>query len=112
VLVMGITFKENVSDMRNSKVIDLVKELGDYSVKVEVHDPHASSDELKEVGGFGLIDNIGSDYDAVIVAVNHDDYKDLGPKYFQSITNNNPVLIDVKGIYLKQDVTAFEYWAL
>jgi len=112
VLVMGITFKENVSDMRNSKVIDLVNELGDYSVNVEVHDPYASSDELKEVGGFGLIDKIGDNYDAVIVAVNHEDYKELGPKYFETITNENPVLIDVKGIYLKHDVSAFEYWAL
>jgi len=112
VLVMGITFKENVSDMRNSKVIDLVKELGDYSVAVDVHDPHASSDELKVVAGFGLKETIGKDYDAIIVAVNHSEYQDLGPVYFESITNNNPVLIDVKGIYLDEDVSAFEYWAL
>ncbi len=112
VLVMGITFKENVSDMRNSKVIDLVKELGDFSVNVDVHDPYASSDELKEVAGFGLTTQIGDNYDAIVVAVNHDEYKDHGPAYFKSITNENPVLIDVKGIYLNQDVSAFEYWAL
>ncbi len=112
ILVLGITFKENVSDIRNSKVVDLVRELNDYSVAVEVHDPYASDEELKKEFGFGLIDQINSDYDAVIVAVNHEQYREFDPAYFKSIMGTNPVLIDVKGIYNQQNLTGIEYWAL
>jgi UDP-N-acetyl-D-galactosamine dehydrogenase len=71
VLVMGATFKENVSDIRNSKVADVVKELKSYGVKVDIVDPHASSKELKHEYGFGLIKTPNKKYDAIIVAVNH-----------------------------------------
>ena len=81
VLVMGATFKEDVSDIRNSKVADIVKELKSFSVKVDVIDPHADNDELKQEYGFGL-NTIGKNYDGVIVAVNHKEYKSLDEKYF------------------------------
>src|SRR5690554_8170126 len=68
VLIMGATFKENVSDIRNSKVIDVVNELKSFSVKVDLVDPHASSEEMKREYGIELSKNIGSNYDAVIVA--------------------------------------------
>ena len=68
VLVMGATFKEDVSDIRNSKVADLVYELKSYGITVEVVDPLASSDELQEEYGFGLIPKVNSSYDAVVVA--------------------------------------------
>ncbi len=71
VLVMGATFKENVSDIRNSKVADVVKELKSYSLQVHVTDPHADSDELEHEYGFGLTEKLAEDYDAVIVAVPH-----------------------------------------
>ena len=78
VLVMGATFKENVSDIRNSKVADVVKELQSFSVNVDVDDPHASSDEVKHEYGFGLTEINGTDYDAVIIAVSHDQFKEHG----------------------------------
>src|SRR3954463_11617466 len=83
VLVMGATFKEDVSDIRNSKVADIVKELKSFSVKVDIVDPHADSDELKHEYGFGL-NKMGKGYDGVIVAVNHKEYKGLDEKFFKS----------------------------
>src|SRR4249919_3128853 len=86
VLVMGATFKENVSDIRNSKVADVVKELQAFSLNVHITDPYASSEELKHEYGFELATNIANDYDAVIIAVPHNDYKKLDDSYFVGIT--------------------------
>ncbi|OFX49922.1 MAG: UDP-N-acetyl-D-galactosamine dehydrogenase [Bacteroidetes bacterium GWA2_30_7] len=98
VLVMGVTFKENVSDIRNSRVADVISELKTYGVKVDVVDPHASSTDVKHEYGFELSTIKGS-YDAVIVAVNHADYVNLNEDYFKSITNEKAIIFDVKGIY-------------
>ncbi|NQY10821.1 MAG: nucleotide sugar dehydrogenase [Flavobacteriales bacterium] len=111
ILVMGATFKENVSDIRNSKVADVIKELKSFSVNVEVHDPHASSKDLQHEYGFGLIDEIGNGYDAVIVAVNHKDYLDFDTAYFKSIMTDKGILADLKGIY-RHKIEGIEYWSL
>ncbi|HKC69528.1 MAG TPA: nucleotide sugar dehydrogenase [Bacteroidia bacterium] len=110
VLVMGATFKEDVSDIRNSKVADIVKELKSFSVKVDVVDPHADSEELKHEYGFGL-NKITKGYDGVIVAVNHKEYKALDEKYFKSVLANKGVLVDVKGIY-RGKMKNLIYWSL
>jgi UDP-N-acetyl-D-glucosamine/UDP-N-acetyl-D-galactosamine dehydrogenase len=99
VLIMGATFKENVSDIRNSKVADVVKELKSFSLNVDITDPHASSEELQHEYGFGLTENIGKAYDAVIVAVPHAAYKDLDDAYFVSITKKDALICDLKGTY-------------
>jgi UDP-N-acetyl-D-galactosamine dehydrogenase len=111
VLVMGCTFKENVTDIRNSKVADVVKELQGYGVKVDVVDPHASSEELQHEYGFGLQDMAGKNYDAVIVAVNHQKYDDLDEAYFKSITTPHALLVDVKGSY-RNKIRDMNYWSL
>lgn len=111
VLVMGATFKENVSDIRNSKVSDLVKELESFSVKVDVTDPLADSKEVVEEYGFALVNNIENDYDCVIVAVGHEAYLQLDETYFKNIMNENGILIDVKGIY-KNKIKDLIYWTL
>ena len=95
---MGATFKEDVSDIRNSKVADIVKELKSFGVKVEIVDPHADNEELKHEYGFGL-NKLGKGYDGVIVAVNHKEYKGLDEKYFTSILSKKGILVDVKGMY-------------
>jgi UDP-N-acetyl-D-galactosamine dehydrogenase len=110
VLVMGATFKEDVSDIRNSKVADVVKELKSFGVKVDITDPHADSAELKHEYGFGL-NKVSKGYDAVIVAVNHKEYIMLDEKYFMSIMSPRGVLTDVKGIY-KGKVKKLTYWSL
>jgi len=110
VLVMGATFKEDVSDIRNSKVADIVKELKSFSVKVDVIDPHADSEELKHEYGFGL-SKIAKGYDGVIVAVNHKEYKALDEKYFKSVLASKGVLVDVKGMY-RGKMKNVIYWSL
>lgn len=110
VLIMGATFKENVSDIRNSKVADIVKELKSFSVKVDVVDPHADSDELQHEYGFGL-NKIGKGYDGVIVAVNHKEYISLDEKFFKSILSSKGVLVDVKGMY-RGKMNNVTYWSL
>jgi UDP-N-acetyl-D-galactosamine dehydrogenase len=110
VLVMGATFKEDVSDIRNSKVADIVKELKSFSVKVDVVDPHADSKELTHEYGFGL-NKIAKGYDGVIVAVNHKEYKTLDEKYFKSILGAKGVLVDVKGMY-RGKMKDVIYWSL
>lgn len=112
VLIMGATFKENVSDIRNSKVIDVVNELKSFSVKVDLVDPHASSEEMKREYGIELSKNIGSNYDAVIVAVNHEEYTKLEEndflKYFK---DGKGVFVDIKGVF-KNKIKELEYWSL
>lgn len=111
VLVMGCTFKENVSDIRNSKVADVVKELQAYNVTVHVTDTHADSAELQHEYGFGLETNLTNDYDAVIVAVNHDAYTQYDESYFKSITKANALIVDLKGVY-RNKITQLKYWSL
>lgn len=114
VLVMGATFKENVEDIRNSKVADVIQELKNFSVNVDIVDPHADSDELHHEYGFRLTapDKIRADYDAVIVAVSHKPYLDKDETYFQSITADNAVLVDIKGLYRTKPMEKIHYWSL
>jgi UDP-N-acetyl-D-galactosamine dehydrogenase len=111
VLIMGATFKEDVSDIRNSKIADVVKEFISFGAKVDVIDPHADSNHLKKEYGYGLIDTISAKYDAVVVAVNHKDYTNLDENYFKSITTEKAVLVDLKGIY-KGKINELTYWSL
>jgi len=114
ILVMGATFKENVSDIRNSKIADVINELVGYSVKVDITDPYADSDDFQKEYGFSLVDRVGNDYDAIIVAVNHDDYKDYDEAYFKSISTNgvtNGILVDLKGMF-RGKIKKMQYWTL
>lgn len=112
VLVLGITFKENVADIRNSKVAHLVHELMDYSVNVHLHDPHASPNEVAHEYNLTLVDEPSSGYDAVIVAVAHDAYRHTyTPEHLRAICGPNPVLVDIKGIYPKE-IEGFITWRL
>ncbi len=111
VLIKGATFKENVSDIRNSKVADVVKALKSYYVNVDVEDPHADSEELQHEYGFGLTKNTATDYDAVIITVPHNDYKELGDDYFTGITKPHGMIADLKGIY-RNRITNRTYWSL
>jgi UDP-N-acetyl-D-glucosamine/UDP-N-acetyl-D-galactosamine dehydrogenase len=111
VLVMGATFKENVSDIRNSKVADVIKELKSFSLNVHVTDPHAESDEVKHEYGFELMSEITNDYDAVIVTVPHSAYKEFDDAYFAGITKPKAMIADLKGIYRNKIKSRF-YWSL
>jgi UDP-N-acetyl-D-galactosamine dehydrogenase len=111
VLIMGATFKENVSDIRNSKVADIVNVLQSYYLNVHIVDPLASSDELKHEYGFGLTRETDNDYDVVILAVPHTAYKLLDEKYFTSITKPHALIADIKGLYRNKIANRY-YWSL
>jgi len=110
VLIKGATFKENVSDIRNSKVSDVVKALKEYYVNVDVEDPYADSDELKHEYGFTLVNKTANDYDAVIISVPHKDFVGLDDAYFCSITKPHAVIADLKGIY-RGKINNRNYWS-
>lgn len=112
VLVMGATFKENVSDIRNSRVIDVIRELQSFQINVDVVDPHANSQELQHEYGVALCNKVRQDYDAIIVAVNHDEFAAHDEAYFKTLLKDGKgILVDVKGTYRNkiQDLT---YWSL
>ncbi len=113
VLVMGITFKEDVSDIRNSKVVDLIHEIEGYSVQVDVLDPYADTDAVMHEYQISLAKDAAGSYDAVVVAVAHKDFKHMNVTDFKAMMNTDPVLIDVKGTF---DKKTFEkeltYWRL
>ncbi|NPA33956.1 MAG: nucleotide sugar dehydrogenase [Chlorobi bacterium] len=111
ILVMGVTFKENVKDIRNSKVFDLIRELRNYGAHVDVMDLIADPEEVKRIYGETLISEPEGKFDMVIVAVAHNQYKQLDMDYFKNILHDNGVLIDLKGIYRKQEIP-FRYWTL
>jgi len=110
-LVMGVTFKENVPDTRNSKVADIVNTLSSFHLNVHVVDPLASSDELMDEYGFELSNKIDNDYNAVILAVQHQQYKNFDASYFESITKENALIADIKGIY-RNKINNRAYWSL
>jgi UDP-N-acetyl-D-galactosamine dehydrogenase len=111
VLVKGVTFKENVSDIRNSRIVDTVKELLAFNIKVDVEDPYAEEEEVHEEYGLHLARKLSTDYDAVIITVPHTQYKDLDDAYFASITREGALVADLKGIY-KNKITNRKYWSL
>ena len=99
ILVMGITYKENVSDIRNSKVIDIIRELKDYGVEIEVTDPLADPKEAAQEYGINLVDTPSGKYSAIVLAVAHDAYKNRPEEYFESLCKEKGFLLDIKGIY-------------
>ncbi len=113
VLVMGTTFKEDVSDIRNSKVANLISELEGYNVRVDAFDPHASTEEMMHEYGIALATDISTQYQAVVVAVNHKEYANLDISYFKNILDKNGLLVDIKGIYRNNLAdSGINYWSL
>ena len=111
VLVMGTTFKENVSDIRNSKVADVIMELKEFGVKVDVVDPYASPEEIREEYRFELSPTIDGPYHGIVVAVNHREYAALDEAYFESITHEGAVFADLKGAF-RNRIEKLRYWSL
>ena len=104
--VMGVTFKENCPDIRNSKVIDVIDELKKWGVTVKVADPWADPKEVKEIYGIDLEDiGFNNQVDSLIVAVGHQQYRDLSSKELKKYCKgNSPVLADVKSLYEKSSL--------
>lgn len=108
VLVMGLTFKENCPDIRNTKVVDLVREFTSYGCEVDVYDPWASEKEVKGEYGLDLkssLDGVGEDnYGAVVLAVAHNEFKELGVENIRNLLVDGGVLYDIKYLFNKDAV--------
>lgn len=118
-LVLGFTFKENVSDIRNTRVADLIKELESYKVNVDVVDPVANAQEVMEEYGLVLSNDLplapssveGELYDTVIVAVVHEEYRAMNSGDFNRLLKSKGLLVDVKGVF-RELAGQFDYWSL
>jgi UDP-N-acetyl-D-galactosamine dehydrogenase len=118
VLILGLTFKEDVPDIRNTKVVDIINELQEYGVEVSVHDPVADPQESHCEYGLELkpLDKVGH-FDAVVLAVAHQDFRSLNPGNLKKLTCNGNgcgVVIDVKSVLSRKDVEkqGMIYWGL
>jgi len=109
-LVMGVTFKEDVADIRNSKVVNLIKELMDFSIHVHVIDPHGCPNELSHEYGITLIDEPIGVYDIIILAVGHSEYIQMRPEDFQKLSKDEIFMFDIKGMLNPKDFK--NYWRL
>lgn len=116
VLVLGFTFKEDIPDVRNTRVADICHELKEYGVDVSVYDPHADVDDVRREYGIDMVQSpiAGGPYDAVVVAVKHRQFMELSLCDLRKLCNSGAVLIDVKGMYDPQNVkkTDFVYWRM
>jgi UDP-N-acetyl-D-glucosamine/UDP-N-acetyl-D-galactosamine dehydrogenase len=110
ILVKGVTFKENVRDIRNSKIADTVKKLLAHGVQVDIEDPFANPEEVKQQYGIELTAG-NSMYDAVVITVPHHPYQQLDDAYFCSITKEDALIADLKAIY-KNKIVNRKYWSL
>ena len=110
-LVLGFTFKENVSDVRNTKVADIVKELQSYRVQVDLVDPYADPEEVKHEYQIEMKAQPEGTYDAIIVAVAHREYRTMTESDFLKLANENCLLVDVKGLYANR-IEKLAYWSL
>lgn len=111
VLILGITFKENVSDIRNSKVVDMIHEFEDFGAIVDVVDSYASAVEVKQAYNIQLSEAPKGTYDAIVLAVAHKKYAALSEKDFLAWTNGKAVFADIKGVYRHQ-IHQLVYWSL
>jgi len=102
-LILGITFKENCPDIRNTKAIDVYNELINYNVNAQVYDPWASTEEVKKNFGIDLIDKIEQKYDAIVLAVAHNEFKEIN---LIKISSDPSVIYDVKAFLEKEMVDA------
>ena len=111
VLVMGITFKEDVSDIRNSKVVDVIREFESYGVSVDVVDVYADPKEVYEEYKIILKEKPSGYYDSVVVAVSHKEYLQMSENNFKSILAPNAIFVDIKGVF-KKKISSIDYWSL
>lgn len=111
ILVLGITFKENVHDIRNSKVADLITELKSFGLHVDVTDPKADDAEVFHEYGFHMQESVSNKYDAIILAVPHAEYTRMHESDFEALAAENCIFIDIKGVF-RNKMTTLNYWSL
>lgn len=114
ILILGITFKENCNDIRNSKIVNVINELENYGVNLTVFDPIANRTQVKQVYNIDLVDNYEGKYDSIVFAVAHDMFKNISLNEINNLSKDKPIIIDLKSI-LPKDIRYNEnitYWSL
>jgi UDP-N-acetyl-D-galactosamine dehydrogenase len=107
ILVMGLTFKEDCSDLRNTRVIDIINELASYTAEVELHDPWVNGEEAEAEYGVVLVDELQQGrYDAVVIAVAHSRFAELGVERIRALCRGEPIVYDVKYLFPASETTA------
>ncbi len=111
-LILGMTFKENIPDIRNTKVVDIVYELREFGVNVDIYDPYASPKEVKQEYNIEITTKPDETYDCVVVAVKHQVFTE-NKDWILSLVKENGILIDVKGIFSTEEIDKhIDYWRL
>ena len=108
ILLLGLTFKENCPDLRNTRVVDLAREFRDYGAVVDIHDPWADPEQARHEYGIALLPDApqAGAYDAIVLAVAHDEYRALGVDGIRKLANGRAVIYDIKGLFPKDAVDA------
>lgn len=107
ILILGLAFKENCPDLRNTRVVDIIDELNGYHASIDVYDPWVDAAEAEEEYGITLVESpVNGDYDAIILAVGHNQFKTLGSEGIRAFGKENSVLFDVKYVLPKDEVDA------
>ncbi len=107
ILVMGLTFKENCPDLRNTRAIDIINELETYNAQIDVYDPWADPAQAKEEHGLELVNEpLAGTYDAIIICVRHHQFIEMGAKQIRALGKASSILYDIKYTFPRQDVDA------
>jgi UDP-N-acetyl-D-galactosamine dehydrogenase len=105
ILIMGLTFKENCPDLRNTKVVDIIQEFKDYNANIDIYDPMVDENEALHEYGLSLTKELKENtYDAIILAVAHDDFINMGIKKIKEFGKSENVIFDIKHVFPQQDV--------
>jgi len=110
ILVMGVTFKENVKDIRNSKVLEVIQELQNYNASIEIYDPNVNEKELIEKYQLETIKELGNGYDCIIAAVSHREFLGIDEAKFKAISNHDAIFVDIKSKF--KPIDGMTYWSL
>jgi UDP-N-acetyl-D-galactosamine dehydrogenase len=107
ILILGLTFKENCADLRNTRVVELAQKFGEYRAKVDIHDPWADAEEARAAYGIELVPSpeVGA-YDAVVLAVAHDEFRALGASGARAFGQRHALLYDIKSLYPRDEIDA------
>lgn len=110
ILVLGVTFKENVRDIRNSKIIDVIQELMQYNITVDIYDPYVNKTELQDKYALRTCQSLGSGYDGIIAAVKHDVFLEYTTEMLKDMTSDKAILVDIKSMF--EPIDGMTYWSL
>jgi UDP-N-acetyl-D-galactosamine dehydrogenase len=112
ILVLGVTFKENCNDIRNSKIVDVLNELELIGVNLTIYDPYADKNEVKREYDIDLVNEYNGKYDVILFAVAHDEFKEISLDDLNKLSKKEPIIIDLKSLCNDDIQNIDSYWSL